>query len=532
MAKWSRAVGVVAAALAALGALLGLAAPASVSAATAATLCVGDGPGCFSTIQAAVDAAHDGDSVRIGRGTFAGGVTIDKSIAVLGAGASGTVVSGGGPVLTIGMAGAATVPTVSISGVTIRGGVNVGDTTVAFGGGVLIPAAAGGATGARVTIADSVITQNRSAPTFAAPIGPPCPGGRCGFALGNGGGIANWGNLTLLRTTVSDNEAGGAIASDAHGGGIWSAGVGTLTVRESRFLANSSLVTVPNGRFAIGGGIHIQNGGALTIVNSVVADNLASLSSLLPGGIEMVSNGGGVHIGDGSTATIDSSRIDRNSIVISVPNGQPAGFDAGIIVGASSLVIRNSSISGNRVTATLGSSADAGPSGGAFEVGGSATINNTRITGNATTVSSQAGAAEATGAVFVSNGGSQPVVMSNSAVTGNSVSASSATGSATVQGAGIVLNNGPLELRHVRVSDNVGKATAPAGLAQGGGIWNGVLFPGPAPQLTLRETAVTGNALAASPGLTVQGGGLFTAFPVTLDSSRIAHNTPDQCFGC
>jgi hypothetical protein len=43
---------------------------------------------------------------------------------------------------------------------------------------------------------------------------------------------------------------------------------------------------------------------------------------------------------------------------------------------------------------------------------------------------------------------------------------------------------------------------------------------------------VTGNALAASPGLTVQGGGLFTAFPVTLDLSRIARNTPDQCFGC
>jgi hypothetical protein len=377
-----------------------------------------------------------------------------------------------------------------------------------------------------------VITHNRSAPTVAAPIGPPCPGGRCGFALGNGGGIANSGDLTLLRTTVSDNEAGGAIASDAHGGGIWSAGVGTLMVKASRFLANSSLVTVPNGRFAVGGGIHIGDGGTLTMVNSVVADNLVSLSSLLPGGIEMLSNGGGVHIGDGSTATIDNSRIDRNSIVVSVPNGQPAGFDAGVIVGASSLAIRNSSISGNRVTATLGSSAEAGPSGGAFEVDGSATIDNTRITGNTTTVSSTAGAADATGAVFVSNGGSQPVVMSNSAVTGNSVSASSVTGSATVRGAGIDLNNGPLELRHVRVSDNVGKATAPAGFAQGGGIWNDILFPGPAPQLTLRKSSLTGNALAASPGLTVQGGGLFTAFPVTLDSSRIAHNTPDQCFGC
>jgi hypothetical protein len=42
---------------------------------------------------------------------------------------------------------------------------------------------------------------------------------------------------------------------------------------------------------------------------------------------------------------------------------------------------------------------------------------------------------------------------------------------------------------------------------------------------------VIGNTLSASPGLTVQGGGLFTSFPVTLDHSRIAHNHPDQCAG-
>jgi len=60
-----------------------------------------------------------------------------------------------------------------------------------------------------VTIADSVITGNRATPTVAAPIGPPCPSGPCGFARGDGGGIANWGKLTLLRTTVSGNEVGG-----------------------------------------------------------------------------------------------------------------------------------------------------------------------------------------------------------------------------------------------------------------------------------------------------------------------------------
>jgi hypothetical protein len=42
---------------------------------------------------------------------------------------------------------------------------------------------------------------------------------------------------------------------------------------------------------------------------------------------------------------------------------------------------------------------------------------------------------------------------------------------------------------------------------------------------------VIGNTLSASPGLPVQGGGLFTAFPVALSHSQIAHNHPDQCAG-
>jgi hypothetical protein len=53
---------------------------AAASAASAGSLCVGSKAGCFPTIQAAVDAAHDGDTILIGAGTFAGGVTIDVSV--------------------------------------------------------------------------------------------------------------------------------------------------------------------------------------------------------------------------------------------------------------------------------------------------------------------------------------------------------------------------------------------------------------------------------------------------------------------
>ncbi len=53
-------------------------------------------------------------------------------------------------------------------------------------------------------------------------------------------------------------------------------------------------------------------------------------------------------------------------------------------------------------------------------------------------------------------------------------------------------------------------------------------------QLTLQGTAVIRNSLIGSPGFTVQGGGLYTRSPatITLRHSLIAHNIPDQCFGC
>ena len=212
----------------------------------AASLCVGKQPGCYGSIQAAVDAAPDGATITVGPGTFAGGITIAKSLTLRGAAAAATVISGGGPVLTIGVADAATEPMVTAEGCHDHGrrrndqpdrSRRIRD----FGGGILIPWAADGATGATVTISDSVVTGNRATPTTTTPSGgAQCPGGPCPYARGDGGGIGNYGNLTLVRTTLSHNVAGGPVASDAHGGGIWSAGVGTLTLENSAVTGNES----------------------------------------------------------------------------------------------------------------------------------------------------------------------------------------------------------------------------------------------------------------------------------------------------
>src|SRR5512146_2402509 len=55
--------------------------------ASGSVICVGAGAGCYPTIQAALDAAHDGNTIRVGAGTFAGGIIITKSVRLLGTGA-------------------------------------------------------------------------------------------------------------------------------------------------------------------------------------------------------------------------------------------------------------------------------------------------------------------------------------------------------------------------------------------------------------------------------------------------------------
>jgi hypothetical protein len=521
---------------------------AAVSASAAKTICVGNKIGCYPTLQAGLNAVNDGDTVKILAGTYSGGVTASKSVSLLGAGSGATVIEGGGPVLTIGQAGAANEPTVLIQGVTITGGVNgsVPATDRAKGGGIWVPPNAAGDGGATVTIRNSVITGNSVAPTSAgpSPSGVICPGGAfCPFALAAGGGIYNDGTMTLENTVVSDNTAGSAagVASDAEGGGIHT-NSGSLTLLNSAIRNNNAVGVAPDGRFAEGGGIFMSENTQLTIRNSTVGDNSTVLSATFPhpypeqgGGTDsMASNGGGIHTSDGGSTTIANSHLDGNTITVSDPNGEPVGFDAALCTcGENSLTLTNSTANGNKVIATVGSQADVGPSGpAAMEFDGPATITNTRITGNSTTVTSPDGAAEALGAVGGFQISPDTATITNTVISGNTVTASSTTGSATAQGDGLT-NDGVLLLANDQITHNKGTASAPTGSSQGGGIFNGVIFGAPPVQLNLQNTNVTGNTLLGNPGITLQGGGLYTpGFPTTSTNSHITNNTPDQCYGC
>jgi len=457
-------------------------------------LCVGGTTGCFSTIQAAVDAAHDGDTIRIAPGTFAGGITIDVSVDIRGAGAGATTIKGGGPVLTIGKEFASSEPTVSISGVTVTGGVNnsVPDHAVTQGGGIRIPQAGSFPfkTGATVAITDSVITGNKVASQQLLPPGL-CPAPDCSFA--SGGGINNDGDLTLINTRVTNNQAGDpdSVTVVATAGGISNSQRGKLTLRHSFVSGNRAVATPPYGAAADGGGIVTR--GPVTIEDSVLRDNSAELSSTIATNeLGPAAIAGALHVTDGGSATVVRSILSGNRVTASGTGDLVVGV-AGAIDDDGSLVLSDSTVAHNETSATAPASQATAIVGGAMDIDGVATIRDSRFVGNSGNGSAPAGT------VFA--------------------------------GGGAIANFGQTTLERTVVAANSLSAAGSAGLAQGGGIGE-FSFGGPPPSLALTDSVVTANRVSGSAGITVQGGGLFTTFPVTLTRTVIAGNKPDQCFGC
>ncbi len=198
--------------------------------------------------------------------------------------------------------------------------------------------------------------------------------------------------------------------------------------------------------------------------------------------------------------------------------------------GVSGATITDTTISGNAATMT-NSVGDASASSGGGEISG--TLSNVRLTGNTVSVLSVAGNAFAAGGATVFDGGT----ISNSLVSNNRIHVSSPHGKVTVRGGGLDIAGGATTLLNTPVRGNSVDASGTGGSALGGGIYD-VAFPdgpdgAPGGPLVLENSNVTGNVLAGSAGVTLQGGGLYIQNePLTLTNSVIADNIPDQCFGC
>jgi hypothetical protein len=238
-----------------------------------------DGNNCLSlttacqTIGHAISKAASGDTVMVAAATYREHLTIALSLKIIGAGSSTTILDGGYlfpiPVATISR-GASVV----LSRVRIQHGEAIG------GGGILNY---GILSISQCTVANNLVLSQSKYPSV-------------------GGGIDNLGTLTISNTTISAN---GAIANTSwgEGGGISNAD-GALTINNSTINGNSASGSVYNPP-GLGGGI-FNNGGTLVINNSTVSGNRASSSTRYPQG-----RGGGIY--NAGTLVVSNSTISANS---------------------------------------------------------------------------------------------------------------------------------------------------------------------------------------------------------------------------
>jgi hypothetical protein len=139
-----------------------------------------------------------------------------------------------------------------------------------------------------------------------------------------GGGIYNRGTLTVSHSNISGNTAG-----DLGGGGI--SNHGALKVVDSALFDNraagdgggianyygGAVVEIINSTIARnqawnGGGIENGGGSTLNVINATIANNLALGNGLPPGFGGVPGVGGGLNNEDGSTATLDNTIVALN----------------------------------------------------------------------------------------------------------------------------------------------------------------------------------------------------------------------------
>ena len=215
------------------------------------------------TIQAAVDQAKDGDTIKVAPGTYQENVKVDKLVTIIGAGPGKTIVDGnrGGSVFQIG-AGS----NVVLSNMTIKNGQSPYSID---GGGIHID-------GGTVMVTKCQISGNT------------------GSSAG-GIGLAHNANLNVIDSEISNNSA-----SAGGGGGVW-----TMDSSNTITMINS---TIAGNRAYAGGGI--ENLGIMTVTGSTISGNTAYAENQGGGGI--------LNLG---TAMVNNSEISRNSA-----NGPGAGI--------------------------------------------------------------------------------------------------------------------------------------------------------------------------------------------------------------
>jgi len=294
----------------------------------AATITV---PGQKPTIQSAIDAAVNGDTVLVAAGTYKENLNFHgKAITVTSAsGPASTIIDGNKAESVVAFVSGEGLSSV-LNGFTIQNGLSTFN-TLGFGdgGGILIK-------GSSPTISNNIISSNQGCDGLGISIqaGSSIISGNiitgntrfgCGGGVG-GGGIsilgAGPGTVQIVNNIISNNLL------SADGGGISMFAAGSV-------LISGNLISGNGGPATEGGGISMVNGTSTTIVNNVIVNNHADIGGgvfwLLPSGFDqlLVNNtianndarqGSAVHAN-----SFDGKDLLINNILVA-PAGQSALF--------------------------------------------------------------------------------------------------------------------------------------------------------------------------------------------------------------
>lgn len=419
--------------------------------------------GCDSdTIQGALNAATDGDTIQL---LFTSphtefDIVIDKNVSIVGLGVSNTIVQaaaspGTAPnrvfFVTSGL-------TVHLYEMTIRYGVAGGD------GGALYNQ------GSDITLEDVHVLENEAT---------------------NGGGIYGaGGTLTLNRVLVNDNTVG------VHGGGVFSAGTlnvtdsdivdngsgrgggglynsGTATIRDSNVNSNQ----VPFGNFVAGGGIY--SAGILSVIDSTISVNEVGGSPDFD-----LTGGGGIYISDGELLLLGST-VSHNTV------GENLG-GAGLFLLGGEAMIDDAVIHDNQAVGIVVSGGGVQAAGGNLVItdttirdnesgfGGGIRLDSAAATIRFSTIHGNNGLAG--GGLYVCDQSAE-ITLTNVTISGNQV---------PQNGGGIyVCATGEISLANVTISDNTADSDG-NNSGNGGGIFLSTVDPNNG-TAHLRNTLIAGN---------------------------------------
>jgi hypothetical protein len=286
-----------------------------------------------STIQEGIDAAADGDVVRVSAGVYRENITFrGKDISVESRdGPEVTTILGDGTNAVVRFETREPL-TATLSGFTIRGGHGV--PVISAGGGVFV------FFGASATIRNTVIVENRAC---------------------NGGGIAVYGGPVLLESNfIANNEPPYPLCKASLGGGIYLA----RGSKKSEVLGN----VIYGNISSMGGGVFVF--GTAIIRDNLISDNVSSmggginltelLGEIYANGVSIIENvivrnratwfGGGVALSVAPRIFVNNTIADND---ISWSNSGGSAMGIGSLVTHTETFMANNTFASNSLAPTL-----------------------------------------------------------------------------------------------------------------------------------------------------------------------------------